>query len=424
MRQPQALRPQIGIFGRRNTGKSSLMNYLTGCETALVSPVAGTTTDPVRKNVEIPPIGPVTLVDTAGIDDKGELGTLRTHMAERQIGAVHLGLLVSDGIWGNYEERIVAGLKARGIPSVVVWSKSDIASPDETALHEVAQLGITSVPVSSVQERGLKDLISAILRALPEEALAPPSMLRDILPPGGLCLFVAPIDQSAPKARLIQPQVQTLRDCLDSHALSLVIQPEELKAALDILREPPHLLVCDTQAVHICVQDTPASLPLTTYSILMARLKGDLPTLAAGAAAIHSLQGGDMVCISEVCAHHAQSDDIGRVKIPALLRQCTGRNLDIRFATGRAYPENVKDYKLIIHCGGCMINRPVMLSRMAESAQAGVPITSYGVAISLLRGVLERALQIFPNALAAYKAAVVHGETLLQEREAQACERC
>ena len=422
MQRPQALRPHIGIFGRRNTGKSSLMNYLAGFETALVSPVAGTTTDPVRKNVEIPPIGPVTLVDTAGIDDEGNLGTLRTAMAEKQFGAVHLGLLVSDGLWGDYEDRIVAGLAANGTPCIVVWSKSDVTSPDKNSMQKVVRQSIAAVAVSSAERRGLEGLVAAMLHALPEEALTPPSMLGDTLPPGSLCLFVAPIDQSAPKARLIQPQVQALRDCLDAHALSLIVQPEELKTALRILRAPPHLLVCDTQAVHLCVQDAPASLPLTTYSILMARLKGDLPILAAGAAAIHSLQDGDVVCISEVCAHHAQPDDIGRVKIPALLRQFTGKKLDIQFAAGRSYPENIEDFKLIIHCGGCMINRPVMLSRMAEAARAGVPITNYGVAISLLRGVLKRALQIFPHALATYKAAVVHGETEPQEREVQACE--
>jgi len=410
MQRPQALRPHIGIFGRRNSGKSSLMNYLAGFAMALVSPVAGTTTDPVLKSVEIPPLGPVVLVDTAGIDDSGELGALRVDVTLKQMGSVHLGLLVSDGLWGEYEERVCAGLCERNVPCIVVWSKSDIVSPEENVISRVKEQGTATVFVSSLRKEGLEDLVAAMLRALPEEALAPPAMLGGIVPQGGVCLFVAPIDSSAPKARLIAPQVQALRDCLDAHAISLIVQPEELRAALEALRDPPHLLVCDTQAVHDCVRDAPLSLPLTTYSILMARLKGDLPTLAAGAAAIHALQDGDAVCVSEVCAHHAQPDDIGRVKIPALLRRFTGKDLRLHHAAGREYPANVKEFKLIIHCGGCMVNRPVMLSRMAEAAKEGVPITNYGVAISLMRGVLPRSLQLFPEALSAYQRAVINLE--------------
>lgn len=402
MQSPKAVRPHITIFGRRNTGKSSLMNMLVGYDLAVVSPVPGTTTDPVEKSVEIPPLGPVVLVDTAGMDDEGELGSLRIKKSSARLSAAHLALLVCDRTWGPYEEQAAELFKEKKLPFIVVWSKADLGPPSEEPVASLRAKGIAQVLVSAAEGKGQQELVQAMLEALPEEAQNPPPMLRDLVPPGKTCLFVAPIDKSAPKARLIAPQVQALRDCLDGHAISLIVQPEELTAALGLLREQPHLLVCDSQAVHLCVRDAPASLPLTTYSILMARLKGDLPTLAAGAAAIYGLKSGDKVLIGEVCAHHAEADDIGRVKIPALLKKFTGADLDIRFAAGRAFPDSLDEYQLVIHCGACMVNRPVMLSRLAEARRAGVPITNYGVAISLMQKVLERSLAVFPEALTAY----------------------
>ena len=378
--QPKATQPHIGIFGRRNTGKSSLLNYLLGYQLALVSEIAGTTTDSVEKSVEIPPLGPVVLVDTAGIDDVGELGALRVKNTMARLASVDLALLVTDGEWGKYEKQICTLFNERNIPFIVVWSKADLGEGDPKIKFKKDKLvnkeftnkqEITSVAVSALKNQGLNNLILAIIAKLPEQALNPPPMLRDLVPAGAVCVFVAPIDQSAPKARLIAPQVQALRDCLDGHAISIIVQPEELEAALGALRNPPHLLVCDSQAVQQCVQMAPPGLPLTTYSILMARLKGDLAVLAAGAAAIHALKDGDMVCISEVCTHHAQPDDIGRVKIPQLLAKFTGKKLDIRFAAGKDYPEDIGQYKLIIHCGGCMINRSTMLARLAAAAQVG-----------------------------------------------------
>ena len=378
--QPKATQPHIGIFGRRNTGKSSLLNYLLGYQLALVSEIAGTTTDSVEKSVEIPPLGPVVLVDTAGIDDVGELGALRVKNTMARLASVDLALLVTDGEWGKYEKQICTLFNERNIPFIVVWSKADLGEGDPKLKFKKDKLvnkeftnkqEITSVAVSALKKQGLNNLILAIIAKLPEQALNPPPMLRDLVPAGAVCVFVAPIDQSAPKARLIAPQVQALRDCLDGHAISIIVQPEELEAALGALRNPPHLLVCDSQAVQQCVQIAPPGLPLTTYSILMARLKGDLAVLAAGAAAIHALKDGDMVCISEVCTHHAQPDDIGRVKIPQLLAKFTGKKLDIRFAAGKDYPEDIGQYKLIIHCGGCMINRATMLARLAAAAQVG-----------------------------------------------------
>ncbi len=406
--QPRATQPHIGIFGRRNTGKSSLFNFLLGYEHALVSEIAGTTTDPVEKSVEIPPLGPVVLVDTAGIDDEGELGSLRIKTTLARVALVDLALLLTDVAWGKYEEQACALFHAQNIPFVVVWSKSDLglapggigapyfSSPGDffgpphssdfidnnqngqapinpeisPIISPIISPKIITVAISALKKQGRGDLILAILAKLPAQALSPPPMLSDLVASGSVCLFVAPIDQSAPKARLIAPQVQALRDCLDGHAISLIVQPEELEAALGALSKPPDLLVCDSQAVHQCVRLSPPELPLTTYSILMARLKGDLAVMAAGAAAITGLKNGDSVCISEVCAHHAQPDDIGRVKIPQLLAKFTGKKLDIRFAAGKDYPENLSAYKLIIHCGGCMANRPTMLARLALGAKS------------------------------------------------------
>ena len=399
---PQALRPCIGIFGRRNAGKSSLMNFLTGQELAIVSPIAGTTTDPVQKSVEIFPLGPVVLVDTAGLDDDGALGTLRTEKSLDFFSKVHLAVLVCAGDWGAFEESICSRFISTKIPFFVVWSKADIASPSAAGTAFLVKNKISCVHVSAIKKQGLQDLTETMARLMPAEAMATPSLLTGLLPANGLCLFVAPIDGSAPKGRLIAPQVQALRNALDSHVISLVVQPEELGTALTLLTRLPDITICDTQAVGHCAEVLPDNALLTTYSILMARLKGHLPTLAAGAAVIHSLQNGDKVCISEVCTHHSQPDDIGRVQIPRLLASFTGAELDITFAAGVDYPQNISEYKLIIHCGGCMINRPAMLGRMNKAALTGVAITNYGVAISLMRHVLEQTLEVFPEALAAY----------------------
>lgn len=404
-KEAQSLRPHIGLFGRRNTGKSSLINSLAGYELSLVSPVAGTTTDPVLKSIEIAPLGPVVLLDTAGIDDEGELGELRIKMTMARIPSVHLALIVSDGIWGEYEDSLLKKLAENKIPSLVVWSKSDESSPGFKEKEQVEKLGLESISVSVTKGRGLRSLVMAMIKALPEEAFESPPILRDLIPEQGLCLFVTPIDQGAPKGRLIVPQVQSLRDCLDAHALSFLVQTEEIPRALALLKNSPDLLVCDSQAVHKCVEAVDEKIPLTTFSILMARLKFDLAELSAGAAMIHFLKDGDKVCISEVCAHHSQPEDIGRVKIPRLLKKFTGKKLEIEFSAGRDFPANLGAFKLLIHCGGCMSNRPTMLYRMAEAKRAGVAITNYGVAMSLMQKVLERSLQIFPVALAAYNDA-------------------
>lgn len=427
MQAPKSVRPHIGIFGRRNTGKSSLMNLLLGYEMAVVSDVPGTTTDLVEKSVEIAPIGPVVLIDTAGFDDEGSLGELRVKKTEDALGTVHLALLVTDGVWGDYERKLSAIFIARGLPFMIVWSKSDLGAPEaettsmaqnelkamleaqaensaeDAKATDAAKRDVPQISVSTQQQNCVKELAARMAELLPEEALAPPPMVRDLVGANEVCVFVAPIDSSAPKARLIAPQVQALRDLLDGHAISMLVQPQELATALKALAAPPRLVVTDSQAVAEAVRDTPPEIPLTTFSILMARLKGDLPTLAAGAAAIHKLKSGDKVCISEVCTHHSQPDDIGRVKIPALLKKFTGADLDIHFAAGRNFPAALSEYALIIHCGGCMVNRPAMLSRMAESLAHGTPVTNYGVAISLMQGVLARALQIFPEALKAYE---------------------
>ncbi|MDR1126167.1 MAG: [FeFe] hydrogenase H-cluster maturation GTPase HydF [Deltaproteobacteria bacterium] len=405
--QPKAMSPHIGIYGRRNAGKSSLLNFLLGYELALVSAIAGTTADPVEKTLEVPRLGPVVFVDTAGYDDEGELGELRVQKTLASLKQVNLALLVSEGGWGEPEEEMVKLCDEKKLRLIVVWNKSDLARPPACLQEKLAGRGLPQVLVSTVNNTGLDDLVLAMLQILPEEALAPPPMLSDLIPAGESCLFVAPIDSSAPKGRLIAPQVQAMRDCLDGHLVSHIVQPQEIPAALEVLKKRPYLLVCDSQAVDECVRLAPPDLSLTTYSILMARIKGDLPFMSAGAATILGLKDGDAVCISEVCAHHAQPDDIGRVKIPNWLKKFTGADLKISFAQGRDYPADLSRYKLVIHCGGCMINRQLMLTRLAEAGRKGVPVTNYGVAISLLHGVLERSLQIFPAALEAYRKAAI-----------------
>lgn len=410
LQQPKSMRASIGIFGRRNVGKSSLMNILSGFTMSLVSPVAGTTTDPVEKSVELPFLGPVVLVDTAGIDDEGELGTLRVQKSEERARSVSLALVVTDGVWGTYEEEVCTTIAKSKIPIIIVWNKSDIITPNEDALQKASKYSSFSVSLSAMNNKGLDALFDAMLQALPEEALLPPPLLQDLIPTGKICIFVTPIDKSAPKGRLIAPQVQALRDALDGHCISLVVQTEELHDAINALRDPPHLVVCDSQAVHECARILPESITMTTFSILMARIKGDLSLLAQGAAAISSLKEGDQVYICEACAHHAQDDDIGKVKIPQMLRNFTKIEPKIDFYTGKGFPRSIPDDALIIHCGGCMLNRPAMLARIQEAQSRGASITNYGVAISLMQGVLERSLQCFPAALALYQKALSAGK--------------
>ncbi|AEH44381.1 small GTP-binding protein [Thermodesulfatator indicus DSM 15286] len=396
---PKALRLHIGIFGRRNVGKSSLLNALTEQPIAIVSDTPGTTTDPVEKTMELLPLGPVVFIDTAGIDDIGALGEMRIKKTMEVFERTDLGLIVTEANqWGEFEERLKNILKEQKIPFVVVLNKIDIISPDEEIIKRLEEEKIPYIAVSAEKRQNIEELKELLLKIAPAEWFNPPTLVGDLLPAGELAVLVVPIDLEAPKGRLILPQVQTIRDILDSDAYCMVVKERELRDALERLKRPPKLVICDSQCVLKVVADTPPNIQVTTFSIIMARFKGDLPTLVKGVKAIEKLEPGDKVLIAEACTHHPIADDIGRVKIPRWLRQYVGGKLEIDVCPGRAFPENLADYKLVIHCGGCMLNRREMLSRLYKATRQGVPITNYGVAISFLQGVLHRTIEPFPYA--------------------------
>lgn len=402
------MRLHIGIFGRTNVGKSSFLNLICGQEAAITSPVPGTTTDVVEKAMELLPVGPVVFLDTAGFDDSSELGRLRVQKTKRALERADVAVLVSEtGKWGEYELLISREAKARGIPLITVLNKADLAPVSEDFIAQVkAETAhyFSCISAGAADREAYRNQFKRLLlAACPDEFLNPPPLIGDLLRPGGVAALVVPIDLQAPKGRLILPQVQAIRDALDSDALCLVVKEREYAHALSLLKEPPCITVCDSQAVQKVMADTPENIPCTTFSILFARLKGDLPAFAAAAAAIDSLKSGDRVLIAESCAHHPLEDDIGRVKIPRWLRQHTGAALDIQTTCGLDFPDDISSYKLVIHCGGCMTNRRDMLYKMERARQAAVPMTNYGVAISFLQGVLKRALAPFPAALAAYE---------------------
>ncbi|MDE7240371.1 [FeFe] hydrogenase H-cluster maturation GTPase HydF [Desulfovibrio sp.] len=398
---PRGLRPHIALVGRRNAGKSALLNALAGQPVSIVSETPGTTTDPVAKTMELSPLGPVVLLDTAGIDDEGALGERRVERTKNALRGVDAALLVTDGRWDAPERELAGLLAERQIPFVVVRNKADLEHaelPEAETIHGALR-------VSALKGEGVGAVVAALARILPEAALRQPPLLAGLMPAGGLAALVVPLDSGAPKGRLIQPQVQTIRDCLDGRASCLVTTPGEYAAMLERLAGPPDLVICDSQVVRETVAATPHHVPLTTFSILMARLKGDLAALAAGAAALEGLRPGDTVVIQEGCSHHPQADDIGRIKLPRLLRALAGGDVNVVMAAGAAFFAYPAQARAVIHCGGCVITRRQMLERMAEARARRLPMTNYGVALSLGQGVLERALSPFPEALAAYRAA-------------------
>ena len=399
---PKGLRPHIALVGRRNAGKSSLLNALAGQAVSIVSETPGTTTDPVTKTMELSPLGPVVLLDTAGIDDAGALGEQRVERTRNALRGVDAALLVTDGPrWDAPEHELARLLTERHIPFVVVRNKADLPSAEPMQ----AEVPEEVIHVSAARGEGVGAIVAALARILPEAALQQPPLLAGLLPPGGLAVLVVPLDSGAPKGRLIQPQVQAIRDCLDGRASCLVTTPGEYAAMLKRLATPPDLVICDSQVVREAADATPPEVPFTTFSILMARLKGDLAALAAGAAALEHLRPGDTVVIQEGCSHHPQADDIGRVKLPRLLRALAGGDMNVVMAAGTAFFAYPEAARAVIHCGGCVITRRQMLERMAEARARTLPMTNYGVALSLGQGVLERALSPFPEALAAYRDA-------------------
>ncbi|HWR52118.1 MAG TPA: [FeFe] hydrogenase H-cluster maturation GTPase HydF [Bryobacteraceae bacterium] len=399
---PKGFRLHIGIFGRRNVGKSTLLNAIVRQQASIVSDIAGTTTDPVEKPMELQPLGPVLFIDTAGIDDPGVLGGLRVEKTRAVLARTDIALIVSDGAWGPFEEGLVSQIQKLGLPAIVVFNKADIAAPDFAAMDRLRLPVVRTV--ASLGE-GIADLRTALAKAVPDEAARSLTIVSDLVGPGELAVLVVPIDQEAPKGRLILPQVQTIRDLLDHNSMCLAVQERELTAALENLRRPPKLVVTDSQAFRTVAADTPADVALTSFSILFARLKGDLAEMACGALAVDRLDSGDRVLICEACTHHPIEEDIGRVKIPHWIGQYTGANVKFTHRQGHDFPDDLAEYSLVIHCGGCMWNRRAMLNRIQQCREAGVPITNYGIVIAHSLGILERALGPFPAVLDAFRSA-------------------
>ena len=397
---PKGLRLHIAFFGRRNVGKSSLLNALTRQAVSIVSPVAGTTTDPVEKPMELLPLGPVLFIDTAGLDDTSELGAQRVEKTRQVLARTDVAVLVAEaGGWGDFETVLLSELNARPTPVIVVFNKVDAGEPDPALLARLAAEKRCVVRTSAVRGTGMLELRQALLAAAPADFIDRPALVGDLVGPGELAVLVVPIDQEAPQGRLILPQVQAIRDLLDSNAFCLVVRERELRRALERLNAPPKLVVTDSQAFLKVAADTPRTVPLTSFSILMARLKGDLLAQVQGALAIGRLRSGDRVLIAEACTHHPIGEDIGRVKIPRWLAQYTGARLQIEHCQGHDFPADLAPYRLVIHCGACMWNRREMLNRILRCQQAGVPITNYGLTIAFSLGIFERALEPFPAAL-------------------------
>lgn len=397
---PRGERVHIAIFGMRNAGKSSVINALTGQEISIVSDVKGTTTDPVYKAMEILPIGPCVIIDTAGLDDIGELGEMRKKKTLEVLTKTDIALVVIDISVGitEYDRFIVEQIKSKNIPMLGVFNKVDKGNVSVELIEEIKkELTFKSVAVSAVTKSGISELKDKIIELIPdnEEKF---KIIGDLINPGDFVVLVTPIDKAAPKGRLILPQQQTIRDILESDAIAIVTKEHELRETLDSLGKKPKLIVTDSQVFLKVAADTPKDIPLTSFSILFARYKGDLIELIKGAKAIEKLQDGDKVLISEGCTHHRQADDIGRVKIPRWIRQISGKQIDFEYTSGVTFTEDVRRYALIVHCGGCMLNRTAMLSRINDATTFEVPIVNYGILIAYVQGILGRVLEPFPMA--------------------------
>lgn len=396
MKTLKSMRLHIGIFGKTNAGKSALLNRLTNQDVSIVSEIAGTTTDVVEKSMELLPVGPVNFMDTAGIDDKTALRDERIEKTLKVINRTDIAVIVCDynGI-DEYEKQLIEQITELKIPYLVVINKTDLEPISDKKLAQIKDYTENIIITSAYDD---KDIVfkfkEKLVQMLPEEFVNSPAIAGDLIPPKSTVILVIPIDKEAPKGRLILPQVQTLRDLLDSSCLNYVVKESELKQALDNLKEPPALVITDSQAFKTVSEIVPENIPLTSFSILFARLKGDLYAFRKGTEAISNLKDGDKVLILESCTHHAIEDDIGRVKIPALLRKKTGKNLIIENFAGHDFPD-ISSYKLIIHCGACMTNRREILSRILKANEAGIPVTNYGITISYCLGILDRAMRIF-----------------------------
>ncbi len=389
-----AHRIHIGFFGLRNAGKSSVVNAVTGQNLSIVSDVRGTTTDPVKKAMELLPLGPVVIVDTPGIDDEGSLGAQRIERAKQALGYTDIAVLVADAARGlqKQDSELLSLFQARGIPYVIAFNKADLlSSPPPETEHALYLSAKTGENVFALKEK---------LGRLCRDVNAPRRPIGDLLAPGDTAVLVVPIDSAAPKGRLILPQQQVLRDILDAGAMALVARDEELPQALARLAAPPSLVITDSQVFPKVASAVPPAVPLTSFSILMMRSKGGLHTAVRGAAQLAKLRDGDTVLIAEGCTHHRQCDDIGTVKLPAWIRGYTKADVRFAFTSGGDFPEDLSPYALALHCGGCMLNERELQTRMARAQEAGLPFTNYGVAIAQMHGILRRSLSLFPDLLA------------------------
>lgn len=388
---PTANRTHIGFFGRRNAGKSSLVNAVAGQKVALVSDIKGTTTDPVQKSMEILPLGPVVLIDTPGMDDEGELGAMRVQRAVQTMRRCDIAVLVVDAVQGmtQEDERLLEMLRARDLPHIIAWNKADLV-PGFVPPQGIALSAATGENVAQLREMLGKALPQGNGRRL----------VDDLLEPGDTVVLVIPIDEAAPKGRLILPQQQTIRDVLEAGACVVACRDSELKQTLEKLGHTPQMVITDSQAFGRVAKETPENVLMTSFSILMARYKGDLKQQVEGAAALDRIKDGDKVLVSEGCTHHRQCGDIGSVKIPAWLRKYSGRELEFVFTSGTDFPEQLDEYALVLHCGGCMLKEREMRYRLKTAAEHHVPIVNYGVAIAQMHGILRRSLAPFPHLLA------------------------
>jgi [FeFe] hydrogenase H-cluster maturation GTPase HydF len=402
----KGFRLHIGFFGRRNVGKSSLLNAITQQQVSIVSPEAGTTTDPVEKPMELLPIGPVLFVDTAGVDDVGALGEQRIEKTRLAIKRTDIGVLVCEsGVWTDFEEKLLAELRAHGIPVLVALNKTDLLRPNTYHLIRFEQENLPYVKLVATTGEGIDKFRAKLWELAPAESVEPPPLLRDLIRPEETAVLVMPIDKEAPKGRIKQLQAQSIRDLLDGEASCVVVKEAGLERALDNMKTPPSLVVTDAAVFDQVARITPESIPLTAFSILLSRLKGDLVAQTRAAVTVDQLRPGDKVLVAESCTHHPIEEDIGRVKIPRWLQKYVGGELEFTTVKGRDFPQDLSPYKLVIHCGACMWNRQEMISRIRECQRQGVPITNYGLVIAYSLGILERALEPFPEALAAYKDA-------------------
>lgn len=402
---PKSFRLHIGFFGRQNVGKSSLLNAITRQYASIVSDTAGTTTDPVEKPMEFLPLGPVLFIDTAGIDDAGALGQLRIEKTKQIFDRTDLGVVVTEANqWGHFESVIFNELERRHIPIVVVLNKIDLLTPDDAIVQSLAsKKNIRIVKTSAQQRIGLLEFRKAILETAPEAFFDQSIILRDLVAPKSVIIQVIPIDREAPRGRLLLPQVQTIRDALDGHAVTVVVKETEYLNALQALKHPPQLVVTDSSRFKKIAQETPLSIPLTSFSILFARLKGDLLSQVIDTCTLDRLKPGDAILISEACSHHPIEDDIGRVKIPHWINDYVGGELNIHIRQGHDFPKNLTSYRLVILCGSCMFNRKEVISRILACREAGVPCTNYGLVIAYCLGIFNRVLEPFPEALKAYQ---------------------